>query len=115
MAEGTALIAAGKLQPLAVMAEERLKGFPDTPTLKEEIDSDWTYSVVHGVAGPKDLPDDIAKRLNDALGKVIQSDEFREAMATRSIEVAWLPGDAYKEALAADLASTTKILEQVKK
>jgi len=115
MAEATALIAAGKLQPLAVMATGRLKGFPDTPTLKEAINSPWTYSVVHGVAGPKGLPDDIAKRLGDALGKVIQSDAFREAMAPRSIEVAWLPGDAYRKALAEDLESTTKILQQVKK
>lgn len=115
MAEATALIAAGKLQPLAVMGAERLQGFPETPTLKEAIGSDWTYSVVHGVAGPKGLPDDIAKRLTDALGKVIQSDEFRKAMATRSIEVAWQPGDAYRDALAKDLEATTRILQQIKR
>jgi tripartite-type tricarboxylate transporter receptor subunit TctC len=115
MAEATALIAAGKLRPLAVMASERMKGFPEVPTLKESIGSNWTYSVVHGVAGPKDLPDNIAKRLIDALGKVIQSDEFREAMATRSIEVAWQPGDEYRKTLAEDLEATSRILEQVKK
>jgi tripartite-type tricarboxylate transporter receptor subunit TctC len=115
MAEGTALIAAGKLQPLAVMADERLKGFPQVPTLKESIGSKWTYSVVHGVAGPKGLPDDIAKKLTDALAKVIQSDAFRDAMTPRSIEVAWLPGDAYRQALAADLDATTRILQQIKK
>lgn len=115
MAEATSLIAAGKLQPLAVMSAERLKGFPDTPTLKEAIGSNWTYSVVHGVAGPKDLPDDIAKRLTDALGKVIQSDAFRDAMAKRSIEVAWQPGDEYRKTLADDLQSTARILEQVKR
>jgi tripartite-type tricarboxylate transporter receptor subunit TctC len=115
MAEATALIAAGKLQPLAVMASERLKAFPDTPTLKEALNSDWTYSVVHGVAGPKGLPDDIAKRLTDALGKVIQSDAFRDAMATRSIEVAWQPGDEYRKTLADDLEATTRILQQIKR
>src|SRR5690606_40271888 len=103
--------AAGKLRPLAVMASERLEAFPEVPTLKESIDSDWTYSVVHGVAGPKDLPDDIAKRLIDALGKVIQSDEFREAMATRSIEVAWQPGDEYRTTVAEALEATSRIPE----
>ena len=115
MAEATALIAAGKLQPLAVMATERLEGFPETPTLKEAIGSNWTYSVVHGVAGPKGLPDDIAKRLTEALGKVIQSDAFKQAMAKRSIEVAWQPGDAYRKALADDLEATTRILKQIKR
>ena len=115
MAEATALIAAGKLQPLAVMADQRLKAYPQVPTLKESIGSKWTYSVVHGIAGPKGLPDDIAKKLTDALAKVIQSDAFREAMAKRSIEVAWLPGDAYRKALAEDLEATTRILQQIKK
>jgi tripartite-type tricarboxylate transporter receptor subunit TctC len=115
MAEATALIAAGKLRPLAVMADKRLEKFPDTPTLKEAIGSNWTYSVVHGIAGPKDLPDDIAKRLIDALAKVIQSDAFKQAMEPRSIEVAWLPGDQYRKALAEDLESTTRILKQVKR
>jgi tripartite-type tricarboxylate transporter receptor subunit TctC len=115
MAEATALIAAGKLQPLAVMADQRLKAYPQVPTLREAIGSKWTYSVVHGIAGPKDLPDDIAKKLTDALAKVIQSDAFREAMAPRSIEVAWMPGDAYRKALAEDLEATTRILQQIKK
>jgi tripartite-type tricarboxylate transporter receptor subunit TctC len=70
--------------------------------------------VVHGVAGPKDLPDDIARRLTDALGKVIQSEAFREAMGKRSIEVAWQPGDEYRKTLAQDLEATTRILKQVK-
>jgi tripartite-type tricarboxylate transporter receptor subunit TctC len=115
LAEATALVASGKLRSIAVMSEERLKGFPDVPTLKETIGSKWTYSVTHGVAGPKGLPDDIAKRLGDALAKVIQSDEFRAAMATRSIEVAWQPAEEFRKTMAADLESTTKILQQIKR
>jgi tripartite-type tricarboxylate transporter receptor subunit TctC len=115
MAEATALIGSGKLRPLAVMATERLKGFPDTPTLAETIGSKWTYSVTHGIAGPKGLPDDIANRLIEALGKVVQSDAFREAMATRSIEVAWQPGDEFRKTMADDLEATTRILQQVKR
>lgn len=115
MAEATALIGSGKLRPLAVMASERLKGFPDTPTLAETIGSKWTYSVTHGIAGPKGLPDDIANRLIAALGKVVQSDAFREAMATRSIEVAWQPGDEFRKTMADDLEATTRILQQVKR
>lgn len=115
MAEATALIGSDKLRPLAVMATERLENFPDTPTLAETIGSKWTYSVTHGIAGPKNLPDEIANRLIEALGKVIQSDEFHKAMATRAIEVAWQPGDVFRETLAEDLESTTRILQQVKR
>ncbi len=115
MAEATALIGQGKLRPLAVMAAERLKKFPDVPTLKETINSNWTYSVTHGVAGPKGLPDDIAKKLGDALAKAVQSEAFRTPMEARSIEVAWQPADEFTKTMAADLESTTKILKQIKR
>lgn len=115
MAEAAALLESGKLKALAVMTPERLPRFPDTPTLKESVGSDWTYSVLHGVAGPKDLPDDIAQKLTAALGKVIQSEEFNKAMSARGIDVMWRDGAQWDALLANDLKSTTDILSKVKK
>jgi tripartite-type tricarboxylate transporter receptor subunit TctC len=115
MAEASALLESDKLKALAVMTPQRLNRFPNTPTLKEEVGSDWTYSVLHGIGGPKDLPDDIAQKLTNALGKVIQSEEFQKAMATRGIDVSWRDGEAWDALLASDLQSTTEILAKVKK
>lgn len=114
MAEAAALLESGKLRALTVMTPERLARFPDTPTLKEAADSDWTYSVLHGIAGPKDLPDEIAQKLESALAKVIQSDQFRETMEARGIEVMWRDSQDWTELLAQDLQSTTDILDKVK-
>lgn len=115
MAEASALLESDKLKALAVMTPERLARFSNTPTLKESTGSDWTYSVLHGIGGPKDLPDDIAQKLTAALGKVIQSDEFNKAMSTRVIDVKWRDGDEWGALLANDLKSTTDILAKVKK
>lgn len=115
MAEAAALLESDKLKALAVMTPERLPRFPDTPTLKEAAGSDWTYSVLHGIAGPKGLPDDIAAKLTAALGKVIQSDEFGKAMDSRGIDVKWRDDQEWKALLANDLKSTSDILARVKK
>lgn len=115
MAEAAALLESGKLRALTVMTSERMARFPDTPTLKEAAGSNWTYSVLHGIAGPKDLPDDIAQKLGDALSKVIQSDVFRTTMEARGIDVMWRDGEAWKALLAQDLQSTTEILDKVKR
>ncbi len=41
--EGEALIEAGRVRPLAVVGSARTPIFPDVPTLKEAVGSDWTY------------------------------------------------------------------------
>lgn len=115
MAEAAALLESDKLKALAVMTPERLPRFPDTPTLKEAVGSDWTYSVLHGIAGPKDLPDDIARKLTATLGKVIQSEDFNKAMSARGIDVMWRDDKQWDALLANDLKSTTDILNKVKK
>jgi tripartite-type tricarboxylate transporter receptor subunit TctC len=115
MAEAAALLESDKLKALAVMTPERLSRFPNTPTLKEAVGSEWTYSVLHGIGGPKDLPDDIAQKLTAALSKVIQSDEFRKTMEARGIDVKWRDGKEWEALLANDLKSTTDILAKVKK
>lgn len=115
MPEAAALIESGKLKALAVMAPERLPQFPDTPTLKEATGSDWTYSVLHGVAGPKDLSDDIAQKLTAALGKVIQGEQFGQAMGSRGLDVQWRDDKEWEALLESDLKSTSDILAKVKK
>ena len=56
LAEGRALIEAGKVRPLANMGETRLDLFPDVPTLKEATGSDWTISAWRMMAGPEGHP-----------------------------------------------------------
>lgn len=43
----------------ANLGEERLGLFPDVPTLKEAIGSDWTVGARRLVAGPKGLPQEV--------------------------------------------------------
>jgi tripartite-type tricarboxylate transporter receptor subunit TctC len=89
LAEGRALIEAGKVRPLANMGEERLNIFPDVPTLKEVTGSDWTVGAWRVIAGPEGIPQEIVDVLVPALQKTYESNEYQEFMESRGFGVVW--------------------------
>lgn len=93
LAEGRALIEAGKVRPLANMGEERLNIFPDTPTLKEATGSDWTVGAWRVIAGPKGLPKEVVDVLVPALKKAYESQEYKDFMVGRGFGMVWRPSE----------------------
>jgi tripartite-type tricarboxylate transporter receptor subunit TctC len=87
--EARALIGAGRVRSLALMADKRAALFPDVPTLKEAGSSPWTKGVWRGMVGPKGLPGDVAKRYESLIKKIHESDGFKSFMAERGFEVVW--------------------------
>lgn len=99
------LVDAGQLKLLATFGEERLKKYPDVPTVKEA-----GFKVVHnspiGIVGPKGLPADRVKVLHDAFHKALSDPAFLNAMGRyempvlyqNSADFAKFWADAYKEA-----------------
>lgn len=95
--EARSMIDAGKARPLAVMAAKREPLYPDVPTLKESIGSDWEIGVWRGIAGPKGLPDDVTQKMVTALKNINQSKEFTEFMKTRGFGVGYASGTDFGE------------------
>jgi tripartite-type tricarboxylate transporter receptor subunit TctC len=87
--EARAMLDAGKARSLAVMSPSRNPVFPNVPTLKEAIGSDWTNAAWRGIAAPKGLPKDIADKYTAALKKVYDSKEYQEFMSGRGFGVVW--------------------------
>ena len=72
---------AGKLRPLAIIAETRMPVFPETPTLKElGFDFDLRVSGVLGFCGPKGLPPEVLRKLENAFRQAVESDENKQVM-----------------------------------
>jgi tripartite-type tricarboxylate transporter receptor subunit TctC len=87
--EARALIDAGKVKALAIMDKKPPALYPNLPTLKKELGSDWEIAAWRVIAGPKGLPGDVQKRLATALKKVHDSKEFRDFMSQRGFGVVW--------------------------
>ena len=67
---------AGQVRALAITAPDRLKDLPDVPTLKEQ-GVDLVAAQFRGIAGPKGLPPEIVKILEDGFKKVSDSPEWK--------------------------------------
>jgi tripartite-type tricarboxylate transporter receptor subunit TctC len=77
--EAQALLSAGRIRSLGVMADARVAPFPDVPTLKEQ-GVDWTLGTLRGLAVPKDTPPERVRILAEAVQRVVEGDAYREAM-----------------------------------
>ncbi|MCX7629230.1 MAG: tripartite tricarboxylate transporter substrate binding protein [Geminicoccaceae bacterium] len=87
--EGKALIESGQLRALAVMAPQRSPVFPEVPTLKETVGSDWTYENWFAFIGPRGLPPEIVRRLAEAGAEAHASAEVQEALKARGVQPIW--------------------------
>jgi tripartite-type tricarboxylate transporter receptor subunit TctC len=90
--EARALLEAGRVRTLAVMSEKRLDQFPQVPTLKEALGSDWTMSTWFAVLGPKGMDEAAAARLLAATKKAHDSQAFKEFVQQRGYTPVWNEG-----------------------
>ena len=93
--EARALIEAGKVRPLAIMADQPSKLFPNVPTLKAATGSNWTVGAWRGMAAPKGIPDEVRNKLASAFKKIYDSKEFQDFMNQRGFGLLYLPPDQH--------------------
>lgn len=84
MSEIVGFLKSGDVRALAVLTEERVPGFEDIPTAKEQgidvVAVNW-----RGLYVPKDISDDDFQKWADRLQQVADSDEWKEAMAANGL------------------------------
>jgi tripartite-type tricarboxylate transporter receptor subunit TctC len=75
-------VRAGKVKPIAVMADRRASLLPTTPTFTEEGFPEVTLRFWTGIHGPAGMPAAAVQRLNDALAKALNAQDLRERFTT---------------------------------
>ena len=99
--EGRSLIDAGKVRSLAILDDKPSSLYPDVPTAKQAIGSNWTLGTWRGIGAPKNLPGPIEERLRTAVKKACESQEYRDFMANRGFGVRWADPDEFAKLMAA--------------
>jgi tripartite-type tricarboxylate transporter receptor subunit TctC len=114
-ASSASMIKAGKLRPIAVLAEARLPDYPDVPTLAEAgfpgVGTLHWQSMLAPAQTPKPVLDTLFKAIQEAAKKP----ELLEAFNKQFVSVK--PNDSLEEAqrwLNSELASWRKITAEVK-
>jgi tripartite-type tricarboxylate transporter receptor subunit TctC len=77
---------AGAIRALAISSERRVRSFPDVPTFAELGYPDIVAITWFGLAGPAQIPPDVAKRLNAEVRKAMLAPDVRDRFAAESIE-----------------------------
>jgi tripartite-type tricarboxylate transporter receptor subunit TctC len=88
LVEGRPLIDAGKVRPLAHMADQRDPAFAAVPTLKEQ-GINWTMGAWRGIGLPKGTSREIVAVYEKALDKVVKSPEFVDFMQKAPFGILW--------------------------
>ncbi|NBO42374.1 MAG: tripartite tricarboxylate transporter substrate binding protein [Betaproteobacteria bacterium] len=115
--EARSLIDAGKVKSLAIMNDKPSALYPNVPTLKSAIGSDWTMAAWRGIVAPKGLPAPVRDKLADAVRKVAASKEYNEFMASRGFGVIYAGPDDFAKFMVksnTELGATMKAVGLVK-
>jgi tripartite-type tricarboxylate transporter receptor subunit TctC len=80
-------VSAGTLVPIAVSSGEKVSGFPNIPTFKEKGYPDVVTTVWLSVSGPRGLPDEITKKLNEEVNRIIQLPHVKEHLERDAFDI----------------------------
>ena len=94
LAETDALYQAGQVKVLGVMSEERLPGYPEVPTLKEQ-GIDWQIGGWVSVGAPAGLPDEVTATLKAALQQAVQDPAYQQPLEQAGFNLKVLTDDAF--------------------
>ena len=115
--EARSLIDAGKVKSLAIMNDKPSALYPNVPTLKAALGSDWTMAAWRGIVAPKGLPAPIRDKLAESVRKVAASKEYNEFMASRGFGVIYANPDDFAKFMVksnSELGATMKAVGLVK-
>jgi tripartite-type tricarboxylate transporter receptor subunit TctC len=115
--EARSLIDAGKVRSLAIMNDKPSALYPNVPTLKAAVGSDWTMAAWRGIVAPKGLPAPVRDKLAEAVRKVAASKEYNEFMASRGFGVIYAGPDDFAKFMVksnTELGATMKAVGLVK-
>lgn len=114
-ASSAAMIKAGKLRPIAVVAEQRLKDYPDVPTLAEAGYPNVGTLHWQGMLAPANTPKEVLETLFKAINEATKAPALQEAFAKQLVSIKPNASlDESKTWLKGELDNWRKITSEVK-
>ncbi|MFN3274092.1 MAG: Bug family tripartite tricarboxylate transporter substrate binding protein [Paracoccus sp. (in: a-proteobacteria)] len=112
LSEITGFIRSGDVRPIAVLSENRVTGFDDVPTAKEQgvdiVAMNW-----RGVYVPKDISDEDYQKWVDMLRQVGESEQWQSVMAENGLESYALFGEEFETFVNDNIAEVQDISREI--
>jgi tripartite-type tricarboxylate transporter receptor subunit TctC len=103
-------VLAGKLRLLVVCTDQRMKAFPDVPTL---IEKGHKFSVHSGLSfmGPVGMPPAVVEKLQNAFAESMKSKVFMESLEKFDLPPAYLGSTALTKLIQKDYQETGELIK----
>jgi tripartite-type tricarboxylate transporter receptor subunit TctC len=105
------LIESGEIRLILLIAEKRSPYYPNIPILKD-LGYDVPAPTFLNIAGPKGLPDEIVKKLDDAFSRAMKEPAFIKGMKDFRFTVFYRNGKELDEYVAANYDAFAKLLKE---
>jgi tripartite-type tricarboxylate transporter receptor subunit TctC len=106
-------IQAGKLRPLAVSSAQRVKEFPDLPTLTELGYPELVVTTWYGLSGPAGLPRDIAEKLNREVNAAMAMPEVQRHLEQEMVQTRAMSADEFTQFMRGEVEKWTPVARRL--
>jgi len=93
----------GKLRALAVSSAQRVKDFPDLPTLTELGYPELVVTTWYGLSGPANLPRDIVEKLNREVNAAMREPEVQKYLEQEMVQTKAMSPDEFTRFMQAEV------------
>jgi tripartite-type tricarboxylate transporter receptor subunit TctC len=107
-------VKAGKVRLLGSWGAQRLKAFPELPTMRE-AGFEAEFYIWSGVFAPAGLPADVLSRVRGAVREAVGDPVFMKAMATMETPILHLQGAEFDEFLQRDSKRLADVIRRMGK
>ena len=105
-------IETGEVKILAVMSPTHYDCCPEVQTVSEQ-GFGYDYLIWFGLFMPKDTPDEIAERFEEAWFKVMEEAKVKEALKNTGVVIIKMPSEEAKEQIAMELKDFGATMEKL--
>ena len=115
VASSAPMVKAGELKPLALVNDKRLPEYPDVPTMQEVGFPGVGTLAWQAMFAPAGVPKDILDTIQKASIRAMEGPEAKKVFAEQNFNIVPTPTvDAAKPWLAQEIATWTKITQEIK-
>ena len=101
----------GKLRALAVTSSKRLANLPDVPTLDEAGVKGYESLSWSGIVAPAATPRPVIAKLNQAIDRILRSDDIKRRFDGLGVEPVGGPPEAFSRQIAAESDKWGKLVK----
>jgi tripartite-type tricarboxylate transporter receptor subunit TctC len=104
----------GKLRALAVTSPKRLPNLPDVPTMHEAGIKGYESLSWSGVVAPAATPRPVIMKLNQAIDRILKSDDAKRRLSALGVEAVGGPPEAFTRHIRVETDKWGKLIKSAK-